>query len=120
MVISLFIFYLDPGKEHRHCHHIVELCLPKSQGIKIGILLVVLQEPLQQVIHSQGAIHVKHDGDIAKEDDNDIKHIPEALEVLQLVLFDLQDLFNGVVDDEDDKDSLTCHHKVVQSCHIAD
>ena len=36
------------------------------------------------------------------------------------MLLDLQDLFNGVVDDEDDEDSLACHHEVVHGGDVTD
>ena len=36
------------------------------------------------------------------------------------MLLDLQDLFNGVVDHEDDEDSLACHHEVVQGGDVTD
>ena len=36
------------------------------------------------------------------------------------MLLDLQDLFNSVVDDEEDEDSLACHYKVVQGGDVTD
>ncbi len=108
------MFYLDPGEKHGHGHHVVELGLPEAQRVKVCILIVVRQESLEQVTHCHSTVDIEHNRHIAQEDNNDVEHIPEALEVLQLVFSDLQDLFNGVVDDKEDKDPLTAHHEVVE------
>lgn len=107
-------FYLDPGEKHGHSHHVVELGLPEAQRVEVRILCAVRQEPLEQVTHRHSPIDIEHNRHIAQEDDNDVEHIPEALEVFQLVFSDLQDLFNGVVDDKEDEDPLAAHHKVVK------
>ena len=116
----MYMIYLDPCEKYSHSHHIVELGLPKAQRIKVGILLVVFQECLQQLVDSQCAVDIEHNGHISKEDDNDVQDIPEALEVLQLVFLDLQDFFNGVVDNEEDKNSFACHHEVVHGGDVTD
>ena len=36
------------------------------------------------------------------------------------MLLYFQDLFNGVVDDEDNEDTLACHHEVVQGGDVTD
>lgn len=111
--------YLDPGKEHSHCHHVIELSLPEAQRVKVGILVVVCQEPFEQVTHRHRTVNVEHNGNIAQEDDNDVQDIPEALEVLQLVFLDLQNLLDGVVDNKEDEDPLAGHHEVVEGSDIA-
>ena len=108
------VFHLDPGEKHGHGHHVVELRLPEAQRIEVCILLVVFQEPLEQVSHGQCTVDIEYNCHITQEDDNDVEYIPETLEVLQLVFLDLQDLFDGVVDDEEDEDPLTGHHEVVE------
>lgn len=108
------VFYLDPGEKHGHRHHVVELGLPEAQRVEVCILLVVCQQPLEQVSHRQSTIDIEHNRHIAQEDDNDVENIPEALEVLQLVFLDLQDLFDGVVDDEKDEDAFAGHDEVVE------
>ena len=77
------------------------------------------QEPLQQVTHCDGAVDVEHHCHIPKEDHNDVEHIPETLEVLQLMFLDLKDLFDGIVYDKEDEDPLAGHHKVVECGDVA-
>ena len=50
---------------------------------------------------------------IAYPYDHQVQEIPEVHEVLELVGEDLQSLLHYVVDDEEDKDDLTGHEKVV-------
>ena len=112
------MFYLDPREKHSNGNHVIELCLPKAKRVKVRVLLVVGQQSLQQFTHGDRAVQVKHNCHVSQENYNNIQNIPEALEVLESVLLNLQDLFNGVVNDEEDKDSLARHHKVIQSVDI--
>ena len=108
------LFYLDPGKKHGNRHHVVELGLPEAQRVEVCVLLVVRQQPLEQVVYRKSTIEVEGYRHIAQENDNDVEDIPETLEVLQLVFLNLQDLFDGVVDDEEDEDALAGHDEVVE------
>lgn len=108
------MFYLDPGEKHGHRHHVVELGLPESQRVEVCVLRVVCQKPLEQVVHRKGTIEVEGYRHIAQENDNNVENIPETLEVLQLVFLNLQDLFDGVVDNEKDEDALAGHDEVVE------
>ena len=112
------VFYLDPGEKHGNCHHVIELGLPEAQRLEVCILLIVGQEALEQITHRYSTVHIEHHRHIAQEDDNDVEHIPEALEVPHLVSLDLQDLFDGVVDNEQDEDALAGHHEVVEAGHV--
>ena len=114
------IFYLDPSEKYSHGHHVIKLRLPEAQRIKVCVLFVVCQEPFQQITHSHCAVHVEHNSHVTQEDHNDVQDIPEALEVFQLVFFDLQNLLDGVVDDKENEDSLTRHHKVIKGGDITD
>lgn len=112
------LFYLDPGEKHGHRHHVVELGLPEAQKIEVCILLVICQQSFQQLVHRKGTIEIERYRYIAQENDNDVKNIPETLEVLQLVFLNLQDLFDGVIDNEKDKDTLAGHDKVVKGSDV--
>ena len=113
------MFYLDPGEKHCYRNHVVELSLPETQRVEVCVLLVVCQEILEQVVHRKGTIEVEGYRHITQENDNDVENIPETLEVLQLVFLNLQDLFNSVVDDKQDEDSLAGHDEVVEGGDIA-
>lgn len=115
---SFNMFYLDPREKHSNGNHVIELCLPKAKRVKVRVLLVVGQQSLQQITHSDRTVQVKHNCHVSQENYNNIQNIPEALEVLESVFLNLQDLFNGVVNDEEDKDSLARHHKVIHSVDI--
>ena len=115
---SFNMFYLDPREKDSNGNHVIELCLPKAKRVKVRVLLVVGQQSLQQFTHSDRTVQVKHNCHVSQENYNNIQNIPEALEVLESVLLNLQDLFNGVVNYEEDKDSLARHHKVIQSVDI--
>ena len=113
------MFYLDPGEKHGHCHHVIELGLPESQRVEVCVLLVVRQQVLEQVVHRKGTIEIERYCHIAQENHDDVENIPETLEVLQLVFLYLQDLFDGVVDDEKDEDALAGHNEVVEGGDVS-
>lgn len=112
--------YLDPGKEDCYSNHVVELCLPETKVVEVGILVAVLKQGGKKVTDHNTAIQVKENGHVSKHNHDDIQDVPEALEITHLVLLDLKDFFDGVVDDEDDKETFTSHDEMVHSSDVTD
>lgn len=54
--------YLDPGKEKVDSVHIVVLCLPEGQELKVCISVWLLQELSQQSVYFQGSEDVETHG----------------------------------------------------------
>lgn len=63
---------------------------------------------------------MKQDSYVTQEKNDNVQDVPQTLEVLQLVFLNLDDLFDGVVHEEEHEDSLTSHHKVVETGHVTD
>lgn len=63
--------YLDPSKEKIDSIHVVVLCLPEGQELKVSICVWLLQELTHQPIHLQGSEHVEthgHNGKLSHRD----------------------------------------------------
>lgn len=54
--------YLDPRKEQVHRSHVVVLCLPEGQELKIGIDTRIFQQFSKQVVHFDGSENVEDNG----------------------------------------------------------
>lgn len=54
--------YLDPRKEQVHCIHVVVLCLPEGQKLKISIDTRIFQQFSKQVVHFDSAENVEYNG----------------------------------------------------------
>lgn len=62
--------YLDPGKEEVHGIHVVVLCLPEGEELKVSIHVWLLQELPHQPIHLKGSEYVEahsHNGELSSE-----------------------------------------------------
>lgn len=56
------ILYLDPRKEQVHCIHIVVLCLPEGQKLKISVDIRIFQQFSKQVVHFDSSENVEYNG----------------------------------------------------------
>ena len=52
--------YLYPSEEQVDCIHIIVLCLPECQELKVGIDVWLLQKFAQQLVYFDGAENVEH------------------------------------------------------------
>ena len=111
---------LDPREKHSDGYEAVELPLPVADVVEVCILIWIVQKWFQEIANDHRAIKVEQDSDVTQEKNNHIQDVPQALEVLQLVLLDLDDLFDGVVNEEEHEDSLASHDKVVETGHVTD
>ena len=92
----------------------------EAERVEVGVLVAIAQQTLEEVADDHGAVDVEKNGHVAEEDHQNVQDVPETLEVLQAVLLDLQELFDGVVHHEEDEDPLARHHKVVEGGHVTD
>lgn len=112
--------YLDPGKEDGHSNHVVELCLPEAKVVEVGILITVFKEWRKEVTDNNTTVQVEENSNVTKQNDDNIQDVPDAFEILHLMLLDLNYFLDGIVDDEDDEETFTSHDEMVHSRNVSD
>ena len=117
---SLGPTYLDPSQEDCDGDGRVELSLPIAKEFEVRVVIRFVKKRVQLVRHGEGPINIEADADNWDDDHQNIQDVPKWFEVLELVTFDFQDFFHGVVEDEEAEDALTCHDKVVAHGHVPD
>ena len=91
---------LNPRKEHSNGNIVVELCLPETNAIKVCILIWIIQKSFQQTTNDYRTIKMEEHSNVTKQENNNIKNIPETFEVLKFMFLDLNDFFNGIINEE--------------------
>lgn len=105
--------HLDPANKHSDSNKIIVLVLPESQNTEIRVWVRVLKQILKQLANLECSVKVEDDTNNSKDNDNDVQYIPEALEVGQPVLLDLDKLFNWIVEEEKYEQGFTRHDKMI-------
>ena len=83
-VLHCTVLYLDPGEEDHDGHCWVEGDLPVAEEIEVGVVVRIGEEGFEQIVDGHGAIDVECDAADGYEDDEDVQHVPELLQVGQL------------------------------------
>ena len=76
--------YLDPGSEDHDGKCRVEDDLPVAEEIEVGVVVGIGEEGFEQIVDSHGTVDVECDAADGDDDDEDVKHVPELLQVGQL------------------------------------
>ena len=81
---------LDPREEDHDGERRVEDDLPVADELKVGVVVGLGEQRLELVVDGDRAVDVEGDAADRDENDDDVEHVPELLEVREAVALDLQ------------------------------